>query len=164
MSGKQKGFTLIELMVTLSVLIIISTVGVPALGDFIQVSRQNATFNSLVDLYSFARQEAVHRGEAVRLCPVSVAAPGQCSKDWSDGMLVYIDRTGDINFQAGDELLREQFYGQGVRVASSRNNYKILIKSDGTAPGANRTFTVSVNGLAGNRQLTISQMGRARVY
>ena len=164
MSGKQKGVTLIELMVTLSVLIILSTVGVPAMGDFIRFAQQNAAFNSLVGLYSFARQEAVHRGEAVRLCPVSATAPGQCSNDWSDGMLVYIDRVGDIGFQAGDELLREQFYDENVRVASSRNNYKIRIKSDGSAPGANRTFTVSVNGLAGNRQLTISQMGRGRIY
>jgi len=60
-----RGFTLLELMVTIAVLAILATVGVPSFRDLIQNNRVTTQTNELVSALSFARTEAVKRGRNV---------------------------------------------------------------------------------------------------
>ena len=93
----QEGVTLIELLVTLSVVAIIVAVGVPALRDFFAMNQMSAAVNDLVSSLHFARSEAIKREASTTLCP---------STDWdspdptctplgslADGWIVVIDPT-----------------------------------------------------------------------
>lgn len=62
-----QGFTLLELMVTIAVLAILATVGVPSFRDLIQNNRVTTQANELVSALSFARTEAVKRGQSVEV-------------------------------------------------------------------------------------------------
>ena len=62
-----RGFTLLELMVTIAVLAILATVGVPSFRDLIQNNRVTTQTNELVSALSFARTEAVKRGQSVEV-------------------------------------------------------------------------------------------------
>lgn len=63
----MRGFTLIELMVTLAVVTILATIGVPSFQDMIRSNQVAAQSNELIALMSYARNEAIRRGEDVRL-------------------------------------------------------------------------------------------------
>ncbi len=95
--GPAKGFTLIELMVTIMVVGIVLSVGVPAFTEFIATNRVAASVNDLLSSLHLARSEAVKRRTNASLC---------ASADWNspnpscdlagqigDGWIVFTDCT-----------------------------------------------------------------------
>ena len=90
MSMSQKGFTLIELMVTLAVLGVLLAVGVPSFADLIRNNRSQAAANELVSALNAARVEAVKRGKRVSLCP-SVNGTSCSGTAWQSGWIVFVD-------------------------------------------------------------------------
>jgi len=83
------GFTLLELMVTVSVLAILVTVGLPSFSAMIAGNQITAAGNDLMGGLQFARHEAIRRNAAVQVC---ASADGQaCSEA---GWQRWIVRTG----------------------------------------------------------------------
>jgi type IV fimbrial biogenesis protein FimT len=70
-----RGFTLLELMVTIAVLAILTTIAVPNFRDLVQNNRVTTQANELVSALTFARTEAVKRGRNVEV-EVAAANPG----------------------------------------------------------------------------------------
>jgi type IV fimbrial biogenesis protein FimT len=70
-----RGFTLLELMVTIAVLAILTTIAVPSFTDLVQSNRITTQANELVAALTFARTEAVKRGRNVNVA-VAAANPG----------------------------------------------------------------------------------------
>jgi type IV fimbrial biogenesis protein FimT len=89
----DRGFTLLELMVTIAVLAILLAIGVPTLTDFIRESRVVSAANELLFNLQLARSEAVKRRRVVCLRTADPDAPESCEPDpttdgWSDAWLV----------------------------------------------------------------------------
>jgi type IV fimbrial biogenesis protein FimT len=85
------GFTMIELVVTLTIGAILVAVGVPSMSTFIQDQRLTTQANSLVLSLNFARSEAIKRDLAagVQMCVSSDGAT--CtggSGSWQAGWIV----------------------------------------------------------------------------
>ncbi|AZZ94364.1 prepilin-type N-terminal cleavage/methylation domain-containing protein [Hahella sp. KA22] len=59
---KQKGFTLVELMVVIAILAITLVLGLPSFSNLIDSNRVTANTNTLVGALNLARMEAVNRG------------------------------------------------------------------------------------------------------
>ncbi len=87
------GFTLIELMITLAILIILTTIAVPGMTDLIRDARLSSQSDLLVSTLNTARLEAIKRRIDVTVCPATNAnADAACSgsaADWSTGILVF---------------------------------------------------------------------------
>ena len=64
----QRGFTILELMVTLIIAAIITTLAVPSFQSLIQATRRSSSVSSIADAIVTARVEAVTRGVPVTLC------------------------------------------------------------------------------------------------
>lgn len=86
------GFTLIELMVTVAILSIIVSMGVPALQGFIESSRLRSATHDLYSDLQLARLEAIRRNQRVTVCKANEALT-QCNNTsaWHGGWLVFID-------------------------------------------------------------------------
>jgi len=85
-----KGFTLLELMVTMMVASILMIVAAPSFRDLIRRSKVNSASNALLADLSYARSEAIARGVVVSLCPSSNGAT--CASGtmvYDTGWLVY---------------------------------------------------------------------------
>lgn len=110
-SSRTRGFTLIELMVTLSVIAILSLVAVPSFTNAVVNSRLTNYTNNFLSAVQLARSEATKRNANVQICRRTRAAdatPGCASSGtWQAGWFVWADTNGDGNLQAG-EILREQ--------------------------------------------------------
>lgn len=86
----HSGFTLIELMITVAVLVIVLTVAIPSFNSTIQNSRSTALANDLSGALNLARSEAVKRGAEVRVCPRNAAGTACSGTDWTAGWLVLV--------------------------------------------------------------------------
>lgn len=101
-----QGFTLIELMVTLSVAAILLTVGVPSFQEFIASNRLTSEINSFNAFLNLGRSEAIKGGRRVTLCASSNGASCAGSGGWEQGYLIYRDTNGDGSLGTGEPILR----------------------------------------------------------
>lgn len=88
---RSRGFTLIELMITLVLAAIILALGVPGFQDIVRNNRAATQSNELVAALSLARSEAVKRGARVSLCPSTDQASCTGGTDWAGGWIVFRD-------------------------------------------------------------------------
>ena len=85
--ARAGGFTLLELMVTLTVLGILASIALPSFGRFIRDQRvKNATFDVYASV-TLARSESIKRGSDVAVNPTSAA-------NWALGWRV-VDSAGN---------------------------------------------------------------------
>lgn len=112
------GFTLVELLVAITVAGILLGVGVPSFAAVLQEVRLAAQAGQLGRALYLARSEAVKRGEFVTLCPRSGAALCGGASDWDGGWLVFADPTSNsvpieplASVDAGDEILATSLGG-----------------------------------------------------
>ena len=101
-----QGFTLIELMVTLSVAAILLTVGVPSFQEFIASNRLTSEINSFTAYLNLARSEAIKSGGRVTLCASSNGTSCATSGGWEQGYLIYRDTNGNGSMDTGEPVLR----------------------------------------------------------
>lgn len=94
----DRGFTLIEMMVTIAVMAIIAGIAFPNLRDFVVNNRVSTQTNEFVAVLNFARSEAIKRGADVRVC-------AEDGKDFGRGWLV---RPGDSCDDDDEVLVRHE--------------------------------------------------------
>lgn len=164
-----RGFTIIELMVTLAVASVLILVGVPSFNSFVQNNRITSTTNFVVSQLNYARSEAVRLNLAV-----NIARTGSTAQDLTDGWQIYSDAgsaTGNSAYNAtdGDVLLR-QFEGYGdadltVSVSSGGNQW-IAFNPTGLLSEGGSSVQIAVcdsRGVSFGRLITISTTGRTQV-
>jgi len=69
---KKRGFTLLEVLITMSIAIILATMAVPTFNGVLQRSRLTANVNLVVGALNLARSEAVKLGQSVRFQEIGV--------------------------------------------------------------------------------------------
>lgn len=108
--SSARGFTLIELVVTVTVLAILTGIAAPSLVDFMRRNRVTSQSNEFLGALRLARTTAITRGTVVSICPTldaSLDTP-ECavSADFSTGYLVYTSKAAGAIYTAGDELIK----------------------------------------------------------
>ena len=100
--GRRSGFTLIELMVTLSVAGVLLAIGVPSLSRLIASNRISTQTNEFVGALNVARSEAVRRSQGVAI------RSSAGTIDFTSGWKIFKDpnRTGAAPTDTAD-ILRE---------------------------------------------------------
>ena len=102
--GKQTGFTLGELMITLAVASISLSMAVPSFMTVVNNNRRATGVNQFVTTMRVARNEAITRGARVRVCPSSSGTSCE-AVDWNKGWLAFADLNNDQTIDAGEQIL-----------------------------------------------------------
>ena len=96
-SRHQHGFTLYELLITLLVIGVILTIGVPSFTEFTQNSRIAGTANDLHSSFQLARSEAARSKSNITICasadPMGAAI---CDGTFDQGWIVFVDTDGNL--------------------------------------------------------------------
>lgn len=146
---KNRGFTLIELMVAIAILAITLGVAVPNFQEFVSRNRLAAATNELISALALARSEAVKRAT-----PVTVA-----SSDWSGGWQVFVDVDKDGVPPDDDDtaLLRVyQLNTDGAPLITGDAGFISYLPSGSSEGGS--SFEVCKSGM--ERVISISNTGR----
>lgn len=157
--GQYRGFTLIELMVTVALFAILATVAVSSFEALVKTNRVKSNVNTLLVAFKTARSEAVKRGQ-----PVSLSA---ASGGYTEGWCIYQGAAGTAcnnignpirQFEGSDGInvnangdASVQFDAQGRLAVPAGSNVRIGITSAEGSGSGGRTLCI---GLSGRAQIT----------
>src|SRR3569833_4532748 len=95
LAALSRGFTLVELLVTISIATILVTLAVPSFSDFVKNNRMITQPTDFVTAMNVARSEAIRRGTRITLCKSSDGAGCVSGRNWEQGWIVFVDDDGD---------------------------------------------------------------------
>lgn len=103
----QHGFTLYELLITVLIVGVVLTIGVPNMLAFNQNGRMTATANDMHAAFHMARSESGRAKTNITICasPNPMAADSNCGGTWNQGFIVFVDTDGDINRSGATETV-----------------------------------------------------------
>lgn len=158
---RNRGFTLIDLMIALAVAAILLTAGIPALGGFIAAQRIAGTSNLLVTDLNFARMRAISGYHEVALCPSTDGRYCSGGNRWESGWIVFIKRGDEWNPDTAADILRVSEPRAAVQISSTRPHSRFL--PDGRAAGFPFTLTTCDPARPDRtRDVIVSNTGRVR--
>jgi type IV fimbrial biogenesis protein FimT len=98
----SKGFTLLELMIVITILGIASALAFPGLQTMIANNRIQSSASDFVAALQFAKAEAVARVSPMTLCKSADLTGCTDNGGWQQGWIVFSDANGDAGVTAGD--------------------------------------------------------------
>lgn len=101
---KQRGFTLGELLTTMTVVGLSLSFAVPSFNTIVNNNRRANGVNQLVSTMYLARSEAITRNTQIAVCP-SQSGFGCQGVGWNEGWLLFTDTNGDRAVNPGEVIL-----------------------------------------------------------
>lgn len=101
---KQRGFTLGELMISLTVMGIGLSIAVPSFQTVVKNNRRAGAINQLITTMHLARSEAVTRNVQVTVCP-STNGTACAATPWKEGWISFPDVNGNRQVDGGETVL-----------------------------------------------------------
>ena len=156
--ARQRGFTVIELMVSLAVAAILIGLAVPAFNNFVAQENLLAQSNDFMVAVQYARSEAVRRGAAMSVRAVN---PGDNANEWGPGYCVVVGTPANC---PGDTTQLRTFAaldGSTLDAQGGLDGLGILtFNSRGLLVGAAGTLNLCRAGQTNGRTISISTIGR----
>jgi type IV fimbrial biogenesis protein FimT len=96
MHTSQKGFTLVELLITISIAAILAALAAPSFSTFVAKQRVSSSASEVFSALNLARMEAIKRNRHVLVCPINIAGTDCLTgNNWTQGWLVCVDADSD---------------------------------------------------------------------
>lgn len=100
----QRGMTLIELVIAISIIAIVAAYAAPSLSPIIERSQRRAVINDTLAFLAMGRQEAVINGQVVTLCPLK--SDNRCGRDWSKQLTLFSDPDNQRSVSRLGQIIR----------------------------------------------------------
>ena len=178
----QNGFTLYELLITMLIVGVVLTYGIPNMLAFNQNGRMTSTANDLHSSFHLARSESGRAKTNITVCASANAltAAANCGGTWDQGHIVFVDVDGDINRNgAGETVLSAHGpIAAGITLAVANNATYFSYSSTGLGRpnvGGNPAVTqvvmcdergtiVAAGGRSAARLFVATPLGRATIF
>lgn len=166
---KIHGFSLLDLMVTLTVTSVLLGVGVPSFVNSVQSSAMVAGTNQLVSYLHAARSEAIKRHARVTVCR-GVGGDAPACDVTGDSLVIFVNPGDDASVDAGDEVLQAgPWLDNNIEVRSNdlpayitydASGFSVLI---GGAPATGELVFCDDRGDENARVMALSVTGRPQI-
>lgn len=171
-TGKMRGFTLIELMVTIAILAILLGIAVPSFNDATLGSKLGSYANNLVASINLARSEAIKRNTLMTLCVSTNGTSCATTGGWEQGWIVACKTTNPSTSCDGsgpDWIVfhRQQATASGFKISEVSSTTVRLIELMPTGVGSTPASFVLCRAAPSvgtqQRQMSLTSTGRATV-
>ncbi|MBV7314175.1 GspH/FimT family pseudopilin [Shewanella sp. NIFS-20-20] len=134
---RPHAFSLVELMIIMTILVILILIAAPNLTGQWQAYRGKTQIALIQQTLMFARNQAISFGSRVTVCPL---ANNRCDSHWQRGLSVFIDINADGQLGSNDRLLlsTHSFHADDT---VQFNRARIRFLPSGLSSGSNGTFT-----------------------
>lgn len=155
----SKGFTLVELLITLLIVAVLLLVAVPVTQDFLLKKKVSAQTQEVVTALQYARNQAETTGKVLTLAPRQ--------QDWSNGLLLFVDENSNHQYDAADEFLFEWPW-KGDDIVLTWNglySHYLLFSPEGMKNGLAGTFDICPlnTRFVRTQSVVMNRFGRIRV-
>ena len=164
MKKTLRGFTLIELMITISLAAILVTVGVPSFNGLIERNQLTSNINQFVSSLSVARSEAIKRKEIVALCASADGETCSPGSGFENGWIIYVESVAprnvrDVNNE--DLIWVQEALPNGITLTNDSSSNSFLYRSTGRISGGAARVVLCKDAQTDKaRALTINTTGR----
>ena len=100
---RSRGFTLLEIMVTFTIIALLLVIGVPAMGEFVADQRVRTVASDITSEIALARAKAIETSRRVYMEKLGV--------NWNNGWRLYADNNDNGVYDAGVDLELKRFEG-----------------------------------------------------
>lgn len=137
-SRGSAGFTILELMVAVTVTAILAAIAVPTMRDYLRNSRLTSASNDLLHSLAVARAEAIKRQTNTIVCGTALpnAAAPVCDGSPFSAWVVFVDANRNGVFDAGEVVI----------IRHGPLDPSVIVRQDGT--NSSQTYTRSGFALA----------------
>lgn len=169
MRNQQSGFTLVELVVTMTVAVILVSLAVPSFRSLLANRTVQSAADTLASDFRFARSEAIKRTSKVTICASGNGSTCTGSGAlWRNGWIVFVPTASDGSFTSGDEIIRVQdAIGSIASIAATdgTSKFQFVFEATGWSQAAAQQFLVTPSGGSGAtaRVVCISNKGRPAI-
>ncbi|WP_207063833.1 GspH/FimT family pseudopilin [Motiliproteus sp. SC1-56] len=153
----QRGFSLVELTVTVTLAALVLAIGVPSFQSLSHKNHAEAHLEELNSALRLARHVAIEHGRPTRVCPrkanTAATASAQCdtsaSGDWNRGWVVEM-----VN--GPTTLMSRQHTPDDTNLSASGSLKEINFSPTGTLTIPNATFTITMGNCTKKTLINIS--------
>lgn len=161
---RAAGFTLIELMVTLTILGVLGMVAVPAFNNAILGNKLAGFTNSFMGGVQVARSEAIKRNAPIKMCRSADGQTCASSGGWQQGWIIFNDINDNDAINSPPETRIHYQQKLGDDFSFTGDNYEIVMQPTGlTATSAALTLCRSNPVGAQERTVTLGTTGRIAI-
>ena len=160
--GRQTGFSLLELIVTMAVAAILIGIAIPSYRSVVERNSVTARVNDLVGDLHYARSEAATRGQDVYICASSDGTRCAQSGDWTQGWIVYTpnDPTqSNVTPTSGQRLRTQQLDTDGFTLTTSRTE-PVVFDANGFSRNSARRFCAQPESSEQDIEIALAFTGR----
>ena len=157
--ARERGFTMMELLVAVSIAAVLFAIGVPMYRNASLGARLSAAANNLLASVQLARSEAIKRNVQVTLCASSDGTTCAGGGGWEQGWIV-VDTVADPDVV----IQHQQNLPTGFKLTQSGGTTPLVFQPIGIGMGA-ATFTACRSDPLGSQErvLTVRAAGTALV-
>lgn len=159
----RRGFTLYELLLSLALVAILVSLGIPSFTVLLTKSRQTIEINALFHAIHLARKESIVQRQVVSLCPSIDGAQCRPDTDWSSGWIVFrnADKDSPPQVDPGEPVVLTHTVADNFRISANRRGFTLRATfkraTNGTFVVCDRRNRIPPKGLV------VSYTGRPRV-
>lgn len=153
---KQKGYTLVELVITLAILVILISFALGPIRNMLLRNQVSNQVNLLQLDLTFARSEAINSSYPVVVLP---------NESWTDGWEIFVDINGNDQKDEGEDTVRTtSFENDTLSLTDSQDGLPVIFTRMGSLKGSEeRSLSVTHSELDHSKTIFMTVAGSVSI-
>ncbi|HYA38597.1 MAG TPA: GspH/FimT family pseudopilin [Candidatus Methylomirabilis sp.] len=159
------GFTLIELIVVITILGILIGLAAPGLSQFVHSNQLITATNDLIADLNLARSEAIKQSTSAGVCKTSdgITCSTAVADTWRGGWLVFADSDNSGGWSAGDLVLRAHEALATSFTIPAAGGDSIVYNRFGAIASGGGTYSLCISKIHQKRDINLTATGRLNI-
>ncbi len=159
----QIGFTLFDALITLAIISILLSLGIPAFSDFLAKAESRHVSHTTHRMLAAARESAMDLERKIKFCGIDKTL--ECTNEGFSQLAIFVDYNKDSILDDNDTLIlvRDLSYSGNSKLSASLGKKYIQFKEDGSASQAGSIIYCHPSYVHFSSRITVSMPGRSYI-